>query len=107
MVTPTVIPLSATLNAGQWYPATWKSRKSATAPKRSRSTTFPRAPPITKPMADASQTPWTRRSQTTRAATMASATSGRIQTLIAESPSNRPKLMPRFHPITRLKNGVN
>src|ERR1700704_2020111 len=36
---------SATLNAGQCQPRAWKSRKSTTWPKRSRSMTLPSAPP--------------------------------------------------------------
>ena len=45
-------------------------------------------------------------SQTTSSTTMATATSGSIQTLNGESVLNMPKLTPRFQVMTRLKNGV-
>src|SRR5439155_22910166 len=49
--TPTLMAESATLNAGQWYPRQWKSRKSTTAPNRPRSMRLPTAPPKMNPRA--------------------------------------------------------
>ena len=46
---PTKMALSATLNAGQCQPSAWKSRKSITAPNRTRSMTLPMAPPMIRP----------------------------------------------------------
>src|SRR6266850_1215750 len=51
IVTPTQMPESARLKAGQWWVPTYASRKSITCPSLNRSTRLPAAPPRISPSA--------------------------------------------------------
>ena len=95
--TPTQIALSATLKAGQCTEPTWKSRKSTTAPRRSRSMTLPTAPPMISPIARASNGLEARRSQYDQQCDDCGG--GETENTAALNPApplNRPKLMPRL-----------
>ncbi|MNT80258.1 hypothetical protein D3C72_2196960 [compost metagenome] len=92
--TPTVMPASAMLKIHGNRPEPEKSRKSTTPPKRMRSKTLPRAPPMTRPMAAVISLRSERVAQTARAAATSTEKPLRIQR--PEPPPNRPKLTPVF-----------
>src|SRR5258706_368615 len=104
---PIVIAESATLNAGKCQPAAWKSRKSTTWPKRSRSMTLPSAPP--RISASAARSRSFSGLRTIRTLTMPAATSAKPTSSGVCQPASRARKLnaaPLLNTRTRLKNDV-
>lgn len=102
---PHTIAVSARLKAGQCQPAAWKSRKSVTAPRCTRSIRLPNAPPTISANASCSPDRVVRQNQNAKATVIAAVMTMTGQALDAVPKS--PKDTPRLKLSVRSKNGSN